>query len=58
MPEKNEKIGALWLKTSDRGDYFTEEINGQKVVVFPNGFKQSEKHPDWVIYKSRPRDAQ
>ena len=55
MPSKEDKIGALWVRTSDRGDYMTGEINGQKIVVFTNGYKQSEKHPDYVIYKSRPR---
>jgi hypothetical protein len=55
MPDKNEKIGALWVKSSERGDYMTGEINGQKIVVFTNGYKQSEKHPDYVIYKSKPK---
>ena len=55
MPNKDDKIGALWLKFSERGDYFTGEINGQKIVVFANGYKQTEKHPDWVIYKSKPK---
>ena len=58
MPNKDDKIGALWVKTSERGDYMTGEINGQKIVVFTNGYKQSDKHPDYVIYKSRPRGEQ
>lgn len=57
MPKNDEKIGALWLKSSSRGDYFTGEINGQKIVVFANGYKQSEKHPDWIVYKSITKDA-
>lgn len=56
MPNKEDKIGALWQrKTRDGQDYFTGEINGMKIVVFANGYKQSEKHPDWVCYKSQPR---
>lgn len=55
MPSKDDKLGALWQKTGPKGDYFTGEINGQKIVIFANGFKQSDKHPDWIIYKSVPR---
>jgi hypothetical protein len=54
MPNED-KIGALWVQSSPRGDYMTGEINGQKIVVFTNGYKQSAKHPDYVIYKSKPR---
>jgi hypothetical protein len=56
MPNEN-KIGALWQKTGPKGDYFTGEVNGQKIVVFANGYKQSEKHPDWIILKSLPRES-
>ena len=55
MADKNDKIGALWVKTSDRGDYFTGEVNGQKIVVFANSYKSADNQPDWVIYKSKPR---
>ena len=57
MPKQDDKIGALWLKSSDRGDYFTGEVNGVKVVVFANQYREAEKHPDWIIYKSRPKGA-
>ena len=56
MADKTDKIGALWLKSSSKGEYFSGEVNGQKIVVFANGYKQSDKHPDWVIYKSKPRE--
>ena len=59
MPTKDEKLGALWAKTGERGDYFTGEleIDGvkQKIVVFANGFKDADNKPDFIIYKSRPR---
>ena len=59
MPNKDDKLGALWQKRKGEQDYFTGEvtINGvtTKLVVFANGFKESDKHPDWVIYKSQPR---
>jgi uncharacterized protein (DUF736 family) len=55
--DKADKLGALWQRTSAKGDYFTGEINGVKVVVFANSYKTDEKHPDWVVWKSKPRDA-
>lgn len=55
--DNTDKLGALWQRTSAKGDYFTGEINGTKVVIFANRFKTTDKHPDWIIYKSQPRDA-
>jgi uncharacterized protein (DUF736 family) len=51
--EKNlEKIGAVWQNTSSDGKpYFNLDINGQKFVGFPNGFKEEEKQPDFIIYE-------
>ena len=60
MPNKDDKIGALWQKSSDKGDYFTGEVEiagtKQRIVVFVNGYKDSDAKPDYVIYKSRPRE--
>lgn len=51
-------IGALWFKTSEKGDYFTGEVEmggvKQRIVVFANKFKDAEKKPDWKIFKSKP----
>lgn len=63
MPNKEDKIGSFWVKQSaNGGDYMSGEVelNGQKlrVVAFPNGYKQSERHPDWILYVSRPRGDQ
>ena len=53
---ENRKIGALWVKKNDRGEFMTGEVevNGEKIkiVVFKNE-KLSDKHPDWAILKSR-----
>lgn len=54
-------IGALWVKTSGRGDYMTGklEIDGQtiNVVCFKNDRKQpGSKQPDWRVMKSKPRE--
>lgn len=60
--EKQKSIGALWSKTSGRGDYFTGQIeladgSKLKIVVFRNGYKTEDKHPDWRIYESKPKEA-
>ena len=55
MPTKDDKIGALWSRSGPKGEYLTGEVNGVKVVIFPNGYKQDEKHPDLIVYKSKPR---
>ena len=55
MPEKNpDELGALWIKTSPKGDYMTGTINGVAVVVFRNERKTGQQ-PDWRVLKSRPR---
>lgn len=59
MPDQTDKLGALWQRTSAKGVvYMTGEVGGQKIVIFANGHKETDKHPDWVIYKSKPRDEQ
>lgn len=55
MAEKNpDEIGALWLKSSERGEYMTGTVNGQAVVVFRNDRKTGNQ-PDWRVLKSKPR---
>lgn len=57
MAEKNPgELGALWVKTSGRGEYMTGEISGVKVVVFKNDKKaEGSKQPDWRVLKSKPK---
>jgi len=52
-------IGALWLNTSKAGKKYyagSIEVNGTKIkiVCFKNDRKETEKHPDFHIYESRP----
>ena len=68
MSEKDQKVGALWAKSSSRGEFMTGNIeltpeqiaelqaNGGKmsVVVFPNE-RKTGKQPDWAMLKARPR---
>jgi len=55
----NNEIGALWLKKSKDGKSFFSgvvEIEGveQKIVIFKNSYKQTERQPDYRILKSKP----
>lgn len=60
MADKEDELGALWVKNGARGDYMTGtlDVNGEKVriVAFREGNKRNEKAPDWRIYKSKPRE--
>lgn len=60
MPDKQDEIGALWLRTSKAGNKFMSgKINGHDVVVFKNTHKQDgEKTPDYRVFRSTPRDSQ
>lgn len=54
------KLGALWKKTSQKGEVLMSgeiEINGvkTKIVVFKNSHKEQEKQPDYNILLSEER---
>ena len=54
-----EKIGALWLKESNKGNkYLTGTVNGKRVVVFKNTKKKSDKSPDYQIFLSGQKEQQ
>jgi hypothetical protein len=58
MAKNPDEIGALWKNDGPKGEYFTGTINGEKVVVFPNTFKQpGEKSPDYRVLKSKPKTS-
>jgi hypothetical protein len=53
-----DKIGALWLGVSQAGvKYMSGMIGDQRVVVFKNGYKEEAKHPDYIVYLSKPLGA-
>ena len=58
MAERNpDELGALWIKTNDRGEYMTGTVNGQEVVCWRNDRKPAgSKQPDWRVMKSKPRE--
>jgi uncharacterized protein (DUF736 family) len=59
MATKEAEIGALWLRKSKDGNttYLSGVINGIPVIVFKNGFKKEDKHPDYRVYKSEPKST-
>jgi len=58
--ENEDQLGALWIKQSANGPYMSGniEIDGKKIniVCFKNKYKEEDRHPDWQILKSRPRE--
>lgn len=54
---REDELGALWKKSNDKGEFFTGAMtfDGVKIdiVVFPNGYKREERHPDFRILKAR-----
>jgi hypothetical protein len=57
----DDKIGALWENTTGKGQKYLSgqiEIDGKKIriVAFKNGYKKEDKHPDWNIMISRPKE--
>lgn len=52
------ELGALWVKTSGRGEYMTGQINGVGVVVFRNDRKAAgSNQPDWRVMKAQKRES-
>ena len=51
---KEDKIGSLWVN-KEKG-YMNGTINGEKVIIFKNGFKQADVQPDYIVYKSKPKE--
>ena len=57
--EKKKSIGAFWKKVSKSlVEYYSGniEVDGKKInlVMFVNGSKKEEKHPDMQVYLSEP----
>ena len=55
-------IGALWIQTGNKGEYFTGNIvlpdgTKQNVIVFRNTYKEKNQ-PDLIIYKQQPKDEE
>ena len=62
MPRNEDELGALWLKDGKNGKYMSGKLTtpgGEEVqiVVFRNNYKKEEKHPDYRILKSKPKEG-
>ncbi len=45
-----ERIGGLYIKKSKEGNtYLSGKIREEKVLVFKNKNKKTDKHPDYVV---------
>lgn len=51
----DDSIGALWVKTSSKGEYLTGTVNGVRVVCFKNTKKTSDKQPEWRVLRGQTR---
>ena len=49
------KLGGLWKNESKDGKtYLSGSFTyGTKILIFPNGFKESEKDPDHIMYLAK-----
>jgi hypothetical protein len=56
MEKDPNELGALWEKVGAKWPYMTGTIGGERVVVFKNGNKNSEKSPDWRVLKAKPKE--
>jgi hypothetical protein len=45
------------MRSGAKGDYMTGEIDGVKVVCFPNK-SDNPKAPAWRVLKSKPREEE
>ena len=44
------RIGGLWRNTNARGTYLSGKLGQAKLLVFENGHKADDKHPDYIMY--------
>ena len=53
MSEKSSlvKIGALWSKRDrNKQMYLTGKLGDAQLLIFPNGYKEHERQPDYLCY--------
>ena len=60
---RERELGALWIKQGNSSkDYMTGHcsVNDEKISVvgFKNNNKSSDRAPDYVIYKHKPREEE
>ena len=58
---REDEIGALWTKTSQKGDYMTGYVlvDGAKLPIVAFRVQRGgERAPTWRLLKSKPREDQ
>lgn len=53
MKSQNEmvELAGLWASTDKNGNmFFSGSLNGARILIFENKFRESEKHPSHKIY--------
>jgi hypothetical protein len=66
MADDKVKAGALWKKEGGRGTFFTGTLDAAaakmaldtgrtKLLVFTNGYKEDDRHPDYIVYLAEPK---
>jgi hypothetical protein len=50
------KIGALWEKVDKNGNpYFIGKFGDATLMIYSNGYKTEDKHPDKIVYIAEDR---
>ncbi len=45
------KLTSLWKNKTEKGqEYFSGYLGDAKLMIFPNGYKKEDKHPDYIVY--------
>lgn len=45
------QLGGLWKGTDKQGnEYFSGYLGNARLIIFKNGYKKEDKHPDYVMY--------
>lgn len=46
------QVGAAWIKENKDGKFLSGNFGGKdcRIMIFPNKYKKSDNHPDYVIY--------
>ena len=61
MSEKKHlvKIGALWSKRDkNKQMYLTGKLGDAQLLIFPNGYKENERQPDYLCYVATGRSEE
>jgi hypothetical protein len=47
------RLTGLWVnETKDGKKYFSGSLGAARVVIFKNDHKETDKHPDYILYLS------